>query len=92
MKIVTTKDLILMNSIQVNQTKVVSQHLYNEGLNKSNLEKEKQHLLSSLLKENTELIKVTEQYPINDIQDIELEVDFIVIKREDLDKIFNIYN
>lgn len=90
MKIYSTKDLILMNSVQVYKGRTVSQHLYNEGLNKDSLEKEKQHLLSILLRDQDNLINVTEHYPENDIQDIDLEIDLVIIKREELDKIFDI--
>lgn len=82
------KQEILDNSILIEGTKKISQHIYNEGLNKDNLENEKKRFLKELVKDFTELINIKEHYPEDDIQDIDLYADFIIINRKDLEKIF----
>lgn len=86
MKIMTTSQLIEQNSIRLYLNRTVSQNLYNEG-NKEHLEREKKRFLRDLIDEETELIKVTKNYPVNDIQDIELEADLILIDKKKLDQI-----
>lgn len=87
MKIYTTKDLIEQKATRLVLSRTISQHLYNEGNNERNLDYEKKKFLHDLIDEEIELIKVTKHYPINDIQDIDLETDLIVIKTKDLYKI-----
>lgn len=87
MKIYTTKDLIEQKSIRLYLKRTISQHLYNEGNNERNLDYEKKRFLHDLLEDEDELLSVTKQYPVNDIQDIDLEADLVIIKKEDLDNI-----
>lgn len=87
MKIYTTQQLIENNSIRLVLNRTISQHLYNEGNNERNLDYEKKRFLHDLIEEETELIKVSKHYPVNDIQDIDLEADLVIIRKEDLNKI-----
>ena len=81
------KEKILNNSISLYEVKEVFQHIYNDGLNKGNLEIHKQNMLKNLINEYTDIIETTEKYPENDIQKILLEIDAVLITRKQLDKI-----
>lgn len=87
LKIYTTKDLIEQNSMRLYLTRTITQHLYNDGKNKENLEYEKKKFLHDLIDEETDLIKVTKNYPVNDLQDIHLEADLVLIDKKVLDNI-----
>lgn len=81
---------ILEESYVVYGVRTVSQHLYNEGLNKEHLEHEKIKLITDCLKENVDdIIDTTMFYPKDDIQDFQLEMDLIMIPRKELDKILS---
>lgn len=73
-----------MNKIYSKKT--ITQHLYNEGKNEDNLKFEKQTMLFDAIRNNIDLIKTNKQYPQNDLQDIELELDVIVITKEEFNK------
>jgi hypothetical protein len=83
------KRQILDNCTRIRGVKLVSQHLYNEGLNEGHLQFEKNTLLFDSIRNHEELIKVKKEYPKNDIQDIELDLDLVVMTRDQFDKIFS---
>lgn len=51
-------------------------------LNKDNLQFAKNTLLFDTIRNNTELIKVKQGYPQNDISDVELSLDAVMISRK----------
>lgn len=73
-----------MNKIYSKKT--ITQHLYNDGKNEDNLKFEKQTMLFDAVRNNTDLIKTDKKYPVNDLQDIDLELDVIVMTKEDFNK------
>jgi hypothetical protein len=56
-------------------------------LNKENLKFAITTFLYSAMKENTELVKIKQHYPVNDISDVDMEVDFVIVNRNRYDKL-----
>ena len=59
-------------------------------LNEKNLEYAKQSMLKEAIKEHTDLIKVKQHYPQNDISDVEMELDIVIIPTKQYAKILKL--
>jgi hypothetical protein len=68
-------------------TRTVSQHLYNDGKNKDNMKFEKNTLLFDAIRDKFEMIKTTEHYPKDDLQQFDLELDVTVVPTVWLNKL-----
>jgi len=63
--------------------KTITQNLYNDGLNESNLMFEKNTMLFDAIRNHTEYVKHTKHYPKDDLMDIELELDCVILTRDE---------
>lgn len=61
--------------------------VYNNGANQSIIEFEKKTLLFDAIRNHTELVKEKAYYPKDEYQNIELELDFVILSREDYYKL-----
>ena len=84
------KEKILEKATRLYNQRVETQHLYNESFNPSNLKFMKNTLLFDTIRNNDHLVKSRQHYPKQDLIDISLEVDLIIISKEEFDKIFEV--
>lgn len=62
----------------------------NGMLNKNNLKYAKLKFMEEFIKENIDLIKIKQAYPINDISDVEMKLDFIILSTKEFNEMKNI--
>lgn len=82
------REELINNSFYIYEDKTISQHVYNEGLNERSLDLSKSKILSDSISNYKDLVKIIKEYPKGDIQDIHLNIDFLIIPRKEFDKIF----
>lgn len=74
-----------MNKLYIKKT--INQPVYNDGLNESNLEFEKQTMLFDAIRPQTKLVNTTKHYPKNDSMNIDLELDLVIITSKEYNDI-----
>ena len=81
-------DRILSNVYPCFDKKETSVNTNNGILNEHFLERQKSLFIKGIIGEWTEyLIDVKQEYPKDDISDIELTADFVIMKRDDFDEL-----
>jgi len=66
-----------MNKLYIRKT--INQPVYNDGLNESNLEFEKQTMLFDAIRSQSKLINTTKHYPKDNSMNIDLELDLVIM-------------
>lgn len=74
-----------MNKLYIKKT--INQPVYNDGLNESNLEFEKQTILFDAVRSQTKLVNTTKHYPKDNSMNIDLELDLVIMKISEYEKL-----